>query len=871
MINISGIRYRLHFSGILSLFSFYLFWSASLMFARVNSLDLSGTWSVTWSEGGHSPSSLESFVTIEPSGDPGRYLKVPVPMELHLALREKGLIDDPNIGTNSLKARWVEEQYWQYFTTFTPPSESLVQRSWLVFEQLDLNARILLNGEVIGTHNNAHLPCRIEVTGKLREGENKLAVAIESGLYFVADREGAAYSADLGTALNKRQWLRKPQYQFIWDWNPRLINVGITGPVRLEWADLARLDQVVIRTELSEDFSLAKVTVRAFIESWGKEKEAVLKAKIRETGEELSQRIRITPGLAPYEMELSINRPKLWWPRGHGEQALYTVDLELTVDSRAVDSASRGFGVREIRINRSPHPQEGEYFIIEVNRRPVFCKGGNWVPPDLIYSSVTGEHLRRLVQMALDANFNFLRIWGGGTWAGHELLDLCDQAGILVWHDFLFCVARFPGDNPEFLAGVKREVTWGVREFACHPSLAVWCGNNELEWGAWDWGYATRGKSLPDYAIYHLIMPVIMREEDPSRPFWPSSPYSPDYTHPNSPIIGDQHPWKVTLGHPDFWEYRTYVDRFPNEGGVLGASSPATLRQFLPQGERHIRSFSWEHHDNTANFWSAETPITYRLVDYWLGLKYTDLSFDNYVFASALLQAEGLGEYITNYRRRMFSSSAAVFWMYNDSWPVTHGWTIVDYYLRRKLAYHPVRRAFQPVTVVVADEGKKVTVYGVNDTPGDWQGDLRYGIFSFSGGLPVDMKKAVTLKANSSTPLAELGRETWEKLGLYDNGAFAVLEEKGTVTAQHRLFLEPFKKLHFSKPEIRISRSGEKIVLSSPVFVWGACLDLDGEVAIADNCFDLIPGIPYTVSWPKDKGLPKVIMTGNDLMLKGKR
>ncbi len=219
----------------------------------------------------------------------------------------------------------------------------------------------------------------------------------------------------------------------------------------------------------------------------------------------------------------------------------------------------------------------------------------------------------------------------------------------------------------------------------------------------------------------------------------------------------------------------------------------------------------------------------------------------------------------------MFSSSAAVFWMYNDSWPVTHGWTIVDYYLRRKLAYHPVRRAFQPVTVVVADEGGKVTVYGVNDTPGDRQGDLRYGIFSFSGELPVDMKKAVTLKANSSTPLAEFDRKTWEKLDLSSHGAFAVLEEKGTVVAQHRLFLEPFKKLHFSKPEIKISRSGEKIVLSSPAFVWGACLDLDGEVDIADNCFDLIPGIPYTVSWPRNKKLPKVIMTGNDLMLKGKR
>lgn len=186
---------------------------------------------------------------------------------------------------------------------------------------------------------------------------------------------------------------------------------------------------------------------------------------------------------------------------------------------------------------------------------------------------------------------------------------------------------------------------------------------------------------MPDYGLYHLLFPVIMKEEDPTRPYWPSSPFSPGYADPASTLSGDQHPWDVSLGSagPDFRHYRNYVDRFPNEGGVLGASSPATLRQFLPEKERYIRSFTWDFHDNEVNFWNHEPGLCYQLSEFWLGKKAEELGFEKYPLASALLQAEGLNEYISNYRRRMFSSSSAIFWMYNDSWHVTHGWTIVDY------------------------------------------------------------------------------------------------------------------------------------------------------------------------------------------------
>ena len=711
-------------------------------------LDLSGTWRVTWSDGMHGAIS-KPFAEIQ---DPDRYMDVPVPMELHQALQEKGLIEDPNLGMNTLKARWVEEQYWQYRTTFTAPAEALNRPAWLVFEQLDIQATIALNGETVGTHVNAHRPCRVNVTGKLREGENTLVVTLESGLFYVAERSGTDYHPGVEDyMLVKRSWLRKAQNQFGWDWNARMINVGITGPVRLEWGEKVRLDQVVVWSELSASHAKAALTVRAFVEGLDARKpvKAHLRARVRETGQEVRVPITVEPGLGCYEAKLTLKNPELWWPVGHGAQSLYTVDVTVEAGKDVKEEATKRIGIRKVEIDRTPHPEAGEYFIIKVNGRRIFCKGGNWVPADLVLSSVTRDRVDELVRLAVKANFNILRLWGGGVYAGHDLLEACDEAGLLVWHDMLFACAKYPGEDPGFLAEVSAEILWAVREFANHPSLAVWCGNNELEWGTWDWKFDAFGKSLPDYAIYHHIIPRALRQEDPhGRPYWPSSPFSPDHIHPNDPTVGDQHPWGVTLADhgTDFWHYRAYIDRFPNEGGVLGASTPATLRQFLPEGQRTIRSFAWEHHDNAMEYLTQKPGVAYQELDFWLGRSYKEMDLDEYAFASGLLQAEGLMEYIDNYRRRMFSSSSAIFWMYNDSWPTTHGWTIIDYYRRKKPSYHPVRRAFQPVTVVVADNGNEITVYGVNDSPAEWAGTLRYGLFAMGGGRPIDQTAQVVLQ-----------------------------------------------------------------------------------------------------------------------------
>ena len=825
-----------------------------------SSLDLNGTWMIRGFDGQHG--SPEACVGEDV--DESLFIEAQVPGDVHLDLERAGWIEDCNVAMNAQAARWVEEQVWVYRTRFAAPKQALEQRTWLVFEGLDLNAVIYLNGEEVGRHDNVFVPCRLDVTGKLRQGENTLAVRIESGLFSVVDKPGTCYNSTLDNILTKRFWLRKPQCQFSWDWNARLVNVGIWRPVRLEWADTARIDAVTVYPELADDHKTARIHIRVFVENLSDSgRKAVLRVRVAESGSAVEKEVELAAGVSAHDLAAEIANPKLWWPRPHGDQPLYNVGVELLVGGRVVDTAKRRTGIRSIRISQDPHPDGGDYFILEVNGRPIFAKGGNWVPPDLIYARIDADRYRKLVELAVGANFNALRVWGGGLYAGHAFLDACDELGVLIWHDFIFACSTYPGDDPDFLLNVRKEISHIVRDLSPHPSLVVWCGNNEIEWLFSDW-HRSRGKPNPDYAIYHKEIPNIIRREDPSRPYWPSSPYSTDQRYPNDPTTGDQHPWHVSLQQdgPNFWAYRGDLDRFPNEGGVLGASSPATLRQFLPEGQRRVGSPSWEFHDNACNYWGVGK-MTAQFIEYWLGVKAEDLSYDDYIFYSAILQAEGLQEYANNFRRRMYSSASAIFWMYNDSWPVTHGWTIVDYYLRRKLAYHPVRRAFAPVQVIPAIEGDKVLIFGVNETPAAWSGEVRFGLFKLAGELPMDITSSVALPPNAATVIGEVPISHWDRIGVENSGAFAALIGKDRVIAQNRIFAARFRDLKFAEPQIKVERRGDYAVFSSPTFVWAVCLDMDGEASLEDDVFDLLPGVQYPVPWPSDRALPDVWRCGS--------
>jgi beta-mannosidase len=340
---------------------------------------------------------------------------------VHETLLEHGIIADPNVGTNILNCRWVEETMWYYRRTFRAPRLAKGERAWLVFECLDLAASVHLNGKEAGKHANAFYPCRLEVTDKLVAGGNTLVVAVESGIFHAAQRVGVGYGVNPAHELTKRPWLRKTQSEHGWDWSPRLLNVGIPGHVRLEITKTARWDSCVVLSEVADDLVTGKVTARVFVEGLeAKPFKTTLTLKV--AGKNVAQRVTIKPGMNKLEISLPVTKPKLWWPVGHGTQLRYTVQVELA----GIGSATKKVGFRHVRVNQSPHPEGGQYFIIEINRKPIFCKGGNLVPADLIVSRIDRQRYATLVDRALESNFNMLRVWGGGLYESEDFYDLCD-------------------------------------------------------------------------------------------------------------------------------------------------------------------------------------------------------------------------------------------------------------------------------------------------------------------------------------------------------------------------------------------------------------------------------------------------------------
>lgn len=826
-------------------------------------INLNGVWELTYAEG-NQISVFEEFSQLAPAAG-RRLLQAEVPSPVHRVLQNHGLLDDPNFGANSLKARWVEECYWIYRRTFDAPAEAVSGTAHLVFGRLEMIGKILLNGEEVGTTQNALYPARIDVSGKLKETGNTLVVILESGVFAYSDHYGQYNPAAPDTAwMTKRNWLRKPQNQSGWDWHPRLQNVGILGDVSLEYSPDVLAGQVSLSALVSD--YLKSVTVKVSADAWNSfESEKTVTLEVAVKGQELkvSREFTVPAGKTVCDLTFEIADPILWWPRGCGKQHLYSVEIRFA--GRVFE---RTFGARKISVDQSKHPEAGRYFIINVNNRPVFCKGGNLVPADIYYSEVDGRRFEELVDIAVEANFNLLRIWGGGSYMTREFCAACDRAGILIWHDFIFACAKYPGEDPGFVKNVCAEAEFIVRELNCHPSMAVWCGNNELDIANYCW-YPESRTGWNDHALFHYYLKRIVYENAPQIFYWASSPSSPDAIYPQDPTCGDQHPWKIALetqGGTDFWGYRENIDRFPNEGGVLGASTIPTLKQFLPENEYFIRSFSWDHHDNS--FARRDTVFEglghcYSSIDLWVGKDALKMPVEEYAVISGLLQAEGLEEYIYNYRRRMFSSSSAIFWMFNDSWPVTNGWTIIDYYLRRKLAFHPVRRAFAEQAVVATLQGDEVVIYGVNDGDNVWQGTLRFGVFMVNGGFAMDETREAVLAPNSSTELARFPKSVWESAGSKKSGVFALLCGcDGKETAYHRLFIERFKDIEMdTAPQISMNLKDGKLTLLSDKFVWKCCLDINGRSDIADNAFDLLPGVEKVIDYTGE--LPQIAATGN--------
>lgn len=789
-----------------------------------------------------------------------------VPGSVIQDLVRAGWLADVEAGCNSLAARWVEQEYWYYRRRFEAPARDSGERCLLVLDGLDLDAVVYVNGRVVGEHRNAFRPLRVEITPLLARGANELIVRLDSGLLGAADRRGGDTSQELSAVATKRAWLRKPQFGCRWDWAPRLMNVGIGGGAWLELAAGAWLDAVVITPALSADRQRAVLKVRAHVGNVSGDEQAVaLDCRMRGAPAAARATGRIPPGGGVLCAELALDRPRLWWPHTQGRPHLYGVHVGLHAGGALLETRTLRTGVRSVELRQPPAADGGSLLHLAVNGEPIFCKGANWVPPRVLYPLATAADCCALVGLAVECGCNLLRVWGGGHYADTALLAACDRAGVLVWHDLMFACAKYPGDDPEFVREVEAEVRYNARRLACHPSLAVWCGNNEVDLGIADgWISSYDPQTRPCDDLFHRRLKEIVAEEDGSRPYWPTSPWSPDGSHPNNPATGDQHPWSVALGAAkgDYWPYRADASRFPNEGGMLGPAVLKTLRAILPPEERHLGSRTWRHHDNTQNTWRGESLLDH-LLRVNLCPRPRELVFEDYVRYAAILQGEALETAIDNWRRRKFDTAAAVFWMFNDTWPATVSWTPIDFSRRRKPAFWYVRRAFAQLRAVCVELPGELAVFVVNDFLEPRCVTLRYGLFALGGGRPVEKTLALECPPNQAVVADRLPLEVWDRHGPDTHGAFAILSDaQGTLSTQ-RLLRRRFHDLAWQPAEVDVVQGPGVLRLHCPRFAWAVCLDEEGETALPDNYFDLIPGIERVLPWPEGLPPPAAVRAAN--------
>ncbi|WP_432132446.1 glycoside hydrolase family 2 protein [Streptomyces tendae] len=605
-----------------------------------------------------------------------------VPGCVHTDLLAAGLIPDPFIGANEPDVAWVGRRAWTYVRDLAATDTAVKshERTDLVFDGLDTAATITLDGRELGRTRNMHTRHRFDVTGL----HGRLAVDFAS-----AYDEAASVRELTGERPNVYpepfQYIRKMACSFGWDWGPTLVTAGIWRPVRLERWSTARLAGV--RPLVTVHGGTGRVEVRVEVErtARGAARPLAVRAVV---GDGLAE-ARGTVDGAHAVLTLEVPDAALWWPRGYGDQPL--CDLEVTLveedtEDRPLDSWHRRIGFRTVELDRSTD-EHGSGFTLVVNGERIFARGVNWIPDDVFPSRITPERYRTRLRQTADAGVDLVRIWGGGIYEDDAFYDACDELGLMVWQDFLFACAAYPEEQP--LRGeVEAEARDNVVRLMSHPSLVLWNGNNENLWGFrdWDWEPGLAGDSWGG-GYYLDLLPRIVAELDPTRPYTAGSPWSGSWDHhPNDPAHGTYHSWEV-WNRRDYAEYRDSVPRFVSEFGWQAPPAMATLRRALP-GERLAPNSPGMLHHQKAEDGNGKLN---RGVERHFVLPEDD--FDRWHYLTQVVQARAIATGIEHWRSHWPVCAGTIVWQINDCWPVS-SWAAIDGDGRLKPLYHELRRVY---------------------------------------------------------------------------------------------------------------------------------------------------------------------------------
>ena len=774
-----------------------------------------------------------------------------VPGCVHTDLLKNRLIEDPFYRDNEKKLQWIGKTDWEYRTTFRVAPELLARRQIeLVFKGLDTYAVVTLNGTTLLRADNMFREWRVDARRALKVGDNQLHILFRSPINEVLPRmKGMTYELPASNDQGEKTspYTRKAPYQFGWDWGPRFVTSGVWRPVALEAWDGARVaDFHVEQKELKE----AEAKMRATVELVS-DRNAVARVLIDDasSGARVAEEsVKLRPGVNRVALDFRIRRPRLWWPNGLGPQNLYTFRARLFVGDRETDSATTRTGLRTLEL-RQRRDQWGKSFEFVINGVPVFAKGGNWIPADSFPTRVGRERYRQLLESVRDANMNMLRVWGGGIYESDEFYELCDELGILVWQDFMFACSMYPGDA-EFLENVRAEAIDQVRRLRNHPSIVLWCGNNEVEtaWLHWGWKQSLPAKLWDDYLkIFHDVLPRVVAEHDPSRPYWPSSPSSNLEDDPDSQKIGDVHYWGVWHAALPFADYEKQLPRFMSEYGFQSFPSIETVNAYTVPADHRLESPVMLAHQKHPR--GNQLIREYMLRDYK-----EPKDFESFLYVSQILQAEGIKLGTEHFRRIRPRNMGALYWQVNDCWPVA-SWSGMDYFGRWKALHYYARRFYDELLLSPHETQGRIDFHVVSDRTSDTPAQLVVALMDFEGRTLFEKRTAVNVKPLSSEIYLSLSKSELLK-GNDPRKVFlhCELSANGTALASNRLFFEAFKNLQLPAPEVdaqvRPNGRGFTITLRAKRLARGVYLSAGPhEGVFADNFFDLLPGRAVTIEF----------------------
>ncbi|MCV2370465.1 beta-mannosidase [Roseateles oligotrophus] len=789
-----------------------------------------------------------------------------VPGTVHTDLFAAKLIPDPYVGAPEASQQWIGLADWEYRTRFDVPRAALDQaRSELRFEGLDTFAEVTLNGAPLLAANNAFRSWRVPVQGQLRATGNELRIVLRSPItkllsqvqampLKLAGNYPSPYGDEPPDAMTGN-FVRKPGYHYGWDWGPRYVTAGIWKPVVLQSWDALRIADLQLRQD-HVDAARAELLALASVEAV---RDASFELRLWQTAPDgrrslaAQRRAELHAGDNRIELPLHIDRPERWFPNGYGAQPLYRYELEVSDGKTTIAKAGTRTGLRSIELRREPD-DKGRSFHFVVNGIPVFAKGANTIPFDMFQPRVSKAQLRRVLQSARDANMNMLRSWGGGYYESADFFDLADEFGLLVWQDFMFGGGMQPAYDEAFRANVLAEAREQVRRLRNHPSLGLWCGNNEEEvaWKYWGPGQAMKAAD-PAFAdkvwqgyvqMFGVELRRLVAEEGGGIAYWASSPGDDLAELANTPASGDMHYWEVwgNPAHP-VTKYLEITPRFMSEYGLQAWPVQRTVDAFAKRREQSMASPVIEAHQKFLAGKGNE-----RLLKYINDEFGQPKDFADFVYLSQVMQAEGIQLAALHHRASRPFTMGSLYWQFNDVWPGA-SWSSIDWFGRWKALQFHARRFYAPVAVAATRGAAGQTQLSLlNDRTQALRGELRLRVMALDGKLLREERRPVELAPLSALSLADYADA--DLIGQADPATTVAvfdLRVDGEPASRGVVYFKTAKEMLWPDPGLhaQLRRDGQGYMLELHAAglaraLWVDFGDIDAE--LSDNALTLLPG-----------------------------